>query len=233
MPQLLRVDAGVRLDSTSREFTERFATNWQACTQGTVVHRDLALTPVPHVTAALGDHFMYQPGSRAQNKPDVIRLSETLVAELQSSDALLLGLPMHNFCVPSALKAWIDHVVWPGLTFSMEGTGLLSMPAVVFCTRGGGYGPGSPKEGWDFQEPYLRKVLSFIGIDDVEFINVEFTMFTGEASPRPDLGVLGADSMKRACRRLETFPYAQFGAVESASVMRQPAGTTIDIRKST
>jgi FMN-dependent NADH-azoreductase len=219
MPQLLRVDAGVRTESMSRELTGRFATNWQASTDGTVVHRDLALNPVPHVTTALGDHFVYRPGSRPDNKPDEVRLSEALVAELRSADALLLGLPMHNFSIPSALKAWIDHVVWPGLTFSPEGSGLLSMPAVVICTRGGGYGPGSPKESWNFQEPYLRKVLSFIGINDAEFINVEFTMFTGEESARPDLGLLGVDSMQRAARRLEEFPYSQFGTADSSSLL--------------
>jgi FMN-dependent NADH-azoreductase len=219
MPVLLRVDASAREQSMSRQLSGQFAANWQARTQGTVVYRDLAVDPVPHMTAAVGDHFVYRADNPVATGTEEVHISQALVAELRSADALLLGLPMHNFTLPSSLKAWIDHVVWPGLTVSPEGSGLLSMPAVVICTRGGGYGPGSPKEGWDFQEPYLRKVLSFIGIDEVEFINVEFTMFTGDQSPRPELALLGADSLESARRRLAEYPYAEFGADQSVTAL--------------
>ena len=208
MPRLLKVDAGSRSASISRRLTERLAQRWTATVPGAeVIHRDLSAEPIPHVSPALADHFMYRPGCCESDKPEDVLVSERLLAELKSADALLLGVPMHNFGVPSSLKAWIDHVVWPGHTFSPESGGLLSLPAVVVCSRGGGYGPGSPKEAWNFQEPYLRYVLSFVGITDVEFVNVEFTMFTGEGSPRPDLGTLGEETMRNALARIDSYPY--------------------------
>ncbi|WP_308168487.1 NAD(P)H-dependent oxidoreductase [Nonomuraea sp. NEAU-A123] len=91
--------------------------------------------------------------------------------QLLAADVLLLGVPMYNFSVPAALKAWIDRVTLPWLP-------LKGKSAVVLSARGGGYGPGTPREQFDFQEPYLRAYFSVLGLDDVEFVHAELTHAT-------------------------------------------------------
>jgi FMN-dependent NADH-azoreductase len=98
-------------------------------------------------------------------------LQEELIAELASVDTVVIGVPMYNFNIPSTLKAWIDHVVIFGRTVGMD---LFQGTRVVIVTgRGGAYGPGTPREQFDFQEPYLRAVLSLVGLTDITFVHAE------------------------------------------------------------
>jgi FMN-dependent NADH-azoreductase len=84
---------------------------------------------------------------------------------------------MYNFSIPSSLKAWIDQVVRMGKTFAYGPNGpqglLKNKKVVVVTARGGAYEKGSPTEAFDFQEPYLRHILGFVGITDVTFIHAE------------------------------------------------------------
>jgi FMN-dependent NADH-azoreductase len=100
-----------------------------------------------------------------------------LIEELQSADVIVIGDPMHNFTISARLKAWLDQVVRFGKTFSVGESGprgLLSGKKVyVFTSRGGAYEPGTPTAQFDFQEPYLRHVLAFIGLTDITFVNAE------------------------------------------------------------
>jgi FMN-dependent NADH-azoreductase len=103
--------------------------------------------------------------------------SDVLIDELVSADTIVIGAPMYNFSIPFPLKAWIDHIVRRSQTFSYgpEGArGLLTGKKVfVITSRAGAYGPGSPMEKADFQEPYLRFILGFVGLSDVTFIHAE------------------------------------------------------------
>ena len=107
----------------------------------------------------------------------MLRLSDTLIDELRQADTIVIGAPMYNFAIPAPLKAWIDQVVRVGQTvlFGADGPkGILTGKKVyVVTSRGGAFRPGTPTERFDYQEPYLRHILAFIGLTDVTFIHAE------------------------------------------------------------
>jgi FMN-dependent NADH-azoreductase len=86
--------------------------------------------------------------------------------QLESADVIVLGLPLYNFAAPSSVKAWVDHLIIPDVTFSMRtGEGLLGdRELLVLSARGGGFGPGTPKEGWDHASAWLGHGLSMTGL---------------------------------------------------------------------
>jgi FMN-dependent NADH-azoreductase len=103
-------------------------------------------------------------------------LSDALIAEIETTDTIVLAVPLHNFSIPLTLKAWIDHVARRGRTFSHAAArpqGLLKGKKVfVLTSRGGVYSEG-PTQAFDFQAPYLRAVLGLIGLTDVTFVHFE------------------------------------------------------------
>src|SRR5688500_14348599 len=148
MTNLLHIDSSIRHEgSVTREVTGAFADVWRSANpEGGYTYRDLNADPIPHVD-----------GTAQGIKAD-------LVAELKAADVILIGAPMYNFSIPSTLKAWIDQVASPEFFPREDGTFELGGKRVVVVTaRGGSYKPGTPREGFDFQEPYLRAVLSMIG----------------------------------------------------------------------
>jgi len=147
-----------------------------------VTHRDLAHGHVPHLTPAT------VAGVRAiaNSEPELSTqaLSDELIAELQAADVIVIGAPMYNFSIPSSLRAWFDHVLRPRVTFAYSEAGpkglLTGKRAIVIEPRGGVYSEG-PTKAIDFQEPYLKQLLSFIGITDVTFVHAEKIGFGPEA----------------------------------------------------
>jgi FMN-dependent NADH-azoreductase len=95
-----------------------------------------------------------------------------------AADEIVIGVPLYNFGPPSTVKAWIDRIVALGLTVDPAGAGGLAggRKVTITAARGGGYGSGTPREGWDHRDPWLAHALSTIGIDDVRFIHAELTM---------------------------------------------------------
>jgi FMN-dependent NADH-azoreductase len=150
-----------------------------------VVVRDVASQPLPHIDAAFGTGRVVPAEKRSDTDWQALELSDTLVDELLAADVIVIAAPMHNFGLPSSLKAWIDHIVRPGRTFSYSEKGPQGLAtgkkAVFVLARGGVYSEG-PMQGFDFQEPYLRAVLGFIGITDVEVVRVEGVAFGEEAA---------------------------------------------------
>lgn len=180
MTQLLHIDSSVQGDlSVSRKLTGRAAERWQSAhPEGTVVYRDLAANPLPH----------FDPQTSAT-------LSAELVDEIKAADTIILGLPLYNFGPPSTVKAWVDHIVAAGLSFEAEtGKGLLSSTELIaVATRGGGYGPGTPREGWDHAQEWLTHGVSLTGLRP-RFVVVELTM--AETNPAlADLKPLAAQSL--------------------------------------
>jgi FMN-dependent NADH-azoreductase len=204
MKKLLHIDSSPRKSSTTRQLSGRYAERWKrAHPTGTVVYRDLAVDPPPHLSEAQVDHFCYEPGSHAHDKPAEVVFSERLIDEVRSADQLLLAAPMHNFAPPSTVKAWLDHIVWAGHTYDpVARRGLVDTPAVVVLSRGGSYRPGSPREDFDFQERYLRKILEFIGIVAIEFVVVELTM-VNTTGPDTALRELAERSLEDAFTRID------------------------------
>lgn len=173
MKTLLQIHSSANPQGTSRQVgSELVKRIRQADPQLQVVERDLAQQPLPHIGESFIAHIYTQP-----NHPS-LELSNQLVEELQNADVVVLEASMYNFSIPSTLKAWIDHVARAGLTFSYadgQPKGLLLGKKVyLVLSRGGVYSQG-PAQAMDFQEPYLRSVLGFLGLTDVEVIRVEGT----------------------------------------------------------
>ena len=140
-----------------------------------IIKRDLGAEPLPHLTY---DSAIAIRGAEPANEAQAAAraLSDTLIAELTAADLVLIGAPMYNFGMPTALKVWFDYVLRAGITFrySENGpVGLLSgKRAIVAATRGGLYSEG-PAQMLDSQEPHLRNLLRFIGIADVTVVRAE------------------------------------------------------------
>ncbi len=141
-----------------------------------VVVRDLARNPPPHVGQAFVAGISTGPEQRTPEQSQALALSDVLIAELLTADVIVFAVPMHNFGLPSTLKAWIDHVVRVGRTVSYSQKGPEGMVkgkrAILVLARGGVYSDG-PAKSLDFQEPYLRAILGFIGITDIDVVPVE------------------------------------------------------------
>ena len=141
-----------------------------------VVDRSLGEGGISHVD---GNYAMAQHDAAAQtNQVGTVSRSEVLIRELEDSDVLVIGTPMHNLSVPSALKAWIDHVVRARRTFDVTSAGkvgLLSDRPVFIAIASGGVFLGARARQPDFLTPYLKVVLGTIGLRDLRFFSVEGT----------------------------------------------------------
>ena len=141
-----------------------------------VVVRNLAQNPPPHVGEAFVGGLSILPDQRNPEQTAALNLSDVLIEELAAADVVVLAVPMHNFGPPSTLKAWIDHVVRVGRTVSYSQKGpegaLKGKRAIIVVARGGVYSDG-PAKPLDFQEPYLRAILGFIGLTDIDVVHVE------------------------------------------------------------
>lgn len=169
MTHILRIDASARHEgSISRDLTSQIIDHLG----GTVTTRDLA-TGIPLLDAAwIGANFT-PVDQRTAEQTRTLALSDTLVAEVQAADTLVIGLPIYNFGVPAALKAWIDQIARAGVTFRYTETGpkgLLEGKRAIIAVASGGTEAGSDI---DFATGYMRHVLGFIGITDVTFVTAD------------------------------------------------------------
>ncbi|AZC23309.1 MULTISPECIES: FMN-dependent NADH-azoreductase [Pseudomonas] len=175
MSRVLIIESSARQqDSVSRQLTQTFIQQWQAAHPAdSITVRDLARNPVPHLDANLLGGWMKPAEQRSAAEQDSLQRSDELTQELLDADVLVMAAPMYNFAIPSTLKAWLDHVLRAGVTFKYTQTGpqglLTGKRAYVLTARGGIYAGSST----DHQEPYLRQVMAFIGIHDVQFIHAE------------------------------------------------------------
>jgi len=178
MPHLLHIQSSPRLEgSITRDLSTRYVERWRAeHPGGTVTVRDLGLEPVAHLGLDLLGGFFSPPENLTPAQAAALKVSDALIAEVEAADIVVIGVPMHNFSVPSTLKAWIDHVVRARRTFQYTAEGPKGLMggkrAVIFISRGGVYSEGAARAA-DFQEPYLRTILGFIGIRDVTFVRAE------------------------------------------------------------
>jgi len=178
MATLLRIDSSPLGSeaSFSRQLTGEFVKEWRrAHPGGKVINRDLAATELRPVNAEWIGAAYTPEGSRTARQREVLATSDELIAELQAAGEYVVGVPMHNFSIPSVLKLWIDQVARAGKTFTYEnGTpaGLLADKKATFITASGGvYEPGSPASSMNFVEPYLRSVFGFMGVTGTRFVN--------------------------------------------------------------
>jgi FMN-dependent NADH-azoreductase len=202
---LLHIDSSIKgADSVSRALTARAADAWRAAHPGgTVTYRDLGADPLPHLDADGGLARMVPPDQHTPAQAASWALTVELIDEIRAADTVLLGLPLYNFGPPSTVKAWVDHLIANGLSVNPEThEGLLGGRDVIIVeTRGGGYGAGSPREGWDHAEPWLPHGLSMTGLEP-RFIIAELTL--ADVNPAmAELKPLAAESLAAAERAID------------------------------
>lgn len=147
----------------------------------TITVRDLALHPLPVLDGEIAA-AMRAPEQLNEKQRQALTLSDQLIAELVAADVLVIGAPMYNFMIPTQLKNWIDLIARAGKTFSyteLGPQGLISnSKAIIVTTRGGAH-----KDQISDQEiPYLKNILSFIGINQVEVVYAESLAMGAEAA---------------------------------------------------
>lgn len=178
MKQILMLDVSPRgTDSASRSVAETLKTRLaELYPSAQIIRRDLAAESLPHLDEATLRAISTGDPVEADRLKAAARLSDRLTDELLGSDLLVIATPMWNFGIPSALKAWIDLVVRPGRTFQYSDSGVLGLAkdkkAILVLASGGVFSEG-PWRPWDFVEPYLRQILGFIGIADVQTVRAE------------------------------------------------------------
>ena len=175
---LLHIDASILGgNSVSRKVSaaivERLS---QARLDVRVTYRDLAATPLPHLS---GDNLAAIRGAVPESATlhDDIVVSQKVLDEFLAADTIVIGAPMYNFTIPSQLKTWIDRILVAGKTFSYTAAGPQGLAGtkrvIIAISRGGLYGPGTPASAAEHLETYLRTVFGFIGVRNVEIIAAE------------------------------------------------------------
>ena len=175
MSTLLHLDSSPLETAISRELGREFVKTWKAGhNNGTVIYRDLVLTPLKPLDATWIGAAYTPAESRTTEQDSVLALSGTLISELERADEYVIGVAMHNFTIPSALKLWIDQIARSGETFSYGAEGpqglLTGKKATILVASGGVYENGTPAATYNFVEPYLRTILGFLGVTDVTFV---------------------------------------------------------------
>ncbi len=167
MNTLILKNGALGANSATNEVLDHAIAALQAKGQTPTVH-DLSANPLPHIH-----------GGNLQSE-----LSNTLIAEIKAQDVIVIGAPMYNFGIPSTLKSYLDHVLRAGETFRYTANGpeglLTGKKAIVVMASGGKYDE-APAAAMDFVRPYLKAVLGFVGITDVQFVNVQGVAFGPEA----------------------------------------------------
>lgn len=180
MATLLHIDSSINgKNSFSRKVTATFAEEWTEANQdGTYIYRDLDADPIPHLTAAGYEGKDADPATHTPEQAEAWKITGPIVAEVESADVILLGAPMYNFTIPSTLKSWLDRIAVRKFYADGEGKSPLSNKKLIVATsRGGSYAPGTPRESFEHQEPYLRSFFTFLGLsDDVHFLHTEMTL---------------------------------------------------------
>ena len=175
MPTLLVIKSSLFGDSgQSSQLANAFTARWRKnYPDGTVLCRDLAAEPLPHLNADAFAGFQADATSRTPVQQASLAISEALIAELKQADAVVLGLPMYNFTVPSTVKAWMDHVARAGVTFRYTESGprglLETGPLYVFCARGGQYS-GTHN---DTQTRLIELFFGMLGFAEIHFTYAE------------------------------------------------------------
>ncbi len=176
---VLRIDASARHSgSESRALTQRII---DRLAPEAVINRDLAVA-MPAIDADWLAANWTPADDRTDAQRQTLALSDTLIEDIKSADTIVIGAPIYNFGIPATLKTWIDLIARAGITFKYSETGpqgLLTGKRAIVAITSGGTQVGSEI---DFASGYLRHVLGFVGITDVQFVAADQLMVDAEAS---------------------------------------------------
>lgn len=175
---ILHIDSSAR---TKGSVTRDLSAQIVAKLGGDVIRRDLA-APLPVVSETwIGANFT-PADQRSETQTAELALSDELIGELKQADTIVIGVPVYNFSVPANLKAWVDLVARAGVTFAYSESGpkgLLNGKRAVLAVASGGVPVGSE---YDFATGYMRHVLGFIGITEVEIVAAGSMALDAEAA---------------------------------------------------
>lgn len=175
MPTLLQLKTSLFAnEGQSSRLTDEFAKEWlRVHPQGRILTRDLASTPIPHLTAERFQAFSSKPEERTPQQQAAVDSSDALIAELHAADEIVIGIPTYNFGIPSTLKAYFDHIARAGVTFRYTASGPIGLitgkKVHIVAARGGVYA-GTPA---DSVTAYVTTFLSFLGLSQVRFVYAE------------------------------------------------------------
>ncbi|MBN9382683.1 MAG: FMN-dependent NADH-azoreductase [Chitinophagaceae bacterium] len=184
MKKILNVISSTRgAASYSIQLAEALIDSLRVAYPGSTVKTvNLAEKHFPHLEESHIAGFFTPPEQQTSEHKEVLRHSDEAIQDVLEADVLVIGAPMYNFSISSALKAWVDHIVRKGVTFnySEKGVeGLVKGKKVYVVESSGGVYSDGPRKGMDFVEPYMRTVLGFIGLTDVTMLRVEGTAVPG------------------------------------------------------
>src|SRR6185437_6759569 len=195
---LFRLDASIRgPQSVSRQVADTAESAWlRVNPDGLVVRRNLAETPVPADAWPLAVSANWTPAEqRTPEQQGAVALAGELADELVAADTYIFAAPLYNFGVSQHFKAWADLVLTDPRFKAGEPSAIAGRPAVLIVTRGGGYAPGTPREGWDHATGWYQRILGDVIGLDLHVSEVELTL--AEVSPAMEsLRPLAAELLK-------------------------------------
>ena len=176
--QILQIISSARgAESFSTQLSQGIIDKLLAAHPGsTVVVRDLAQRPFPHLEEAHLQAYFTPAEGRSPEQQAAVRHSDEAIAEVLAADVLVIGCPFYNFTITSSLKAWIDHLTRANITFRYTPTGpegLITGKKVYVALASGGIYSEGPMQPYDFAAPYLRWMLGFLGLRDVTIARAE------------------------------------------------------------
>ncbi len=191
MITILRIDVSARKErSLTRELSRRFIDEWlKQRPSDKIVQRDIGLNPPPAVSEDWIAAAFTPEEERTKAQQATLQLSDTLIDEVEGADIILLGVPMYNYGMPSALKAWIDQVIRVNKTFTFDlARGdeplepiLSGKHLVILSSRGEfGFEPGGVREHRNHLDPHIRTCSKYLGIVEDHLIAIEYQEFRDE-----------------------------------------------------
>ena len=177
---ILHIDCSPRQDSHSRQLSAAIVEKLLEVAPGaSITRRDLGTEPLPH---AVADYAVALSSLATLAAPlkGALDVSEALIQEVEAADVIVIGTPMHNFTIPSVLKAWIDQILRVGRTMKSTPSGKVGMlrdrPVFIGVASGAVFS-GERANQPDFLTPYLTLALNSIGLKTLQFLPVQATAF--------------------------------------------------------
>ena len=187
MSQILLITSSPRVESYSTRVAGKLAKKLSSRPGSNLTVRDLARPPLPHIDDSFAVARNTPVELLTSEQKSALSLSDNLLAELFAADTLIIAAGMINFGIPSSLKAYVDYVVRPGVTFRYVNDapeGLVRGKKVYLVVARGGIYSRGPMETFNFQDTYLKAILGFMGITDIEVIAVEGIAFGPDAAEK-------------------------------------------------
>jgi len=188
MNHILLITSSPRSASYSTRVARSLAEQFTSIeSDASITVRDLAREPLPHIDDSFAAARDVPPENQTPAQKETLALSDKLLKELFAADTIIIAAGMINFGIPSTLKAYIDNIARPRVTFRYSEKGpeglVKGKKVYLVVARGGVYSQG-PMQAFNFQDTYLRTVLGFIGLNDIELITVEGVGYGPEAADR-------------------------------------------------